>query len=280
MKFFTKIFGSGKSENKKNVDPYKINSDIDKIIEESKNISQIKQRLDEKSDALDKLWEKETELIMIGNDYFENKNFTEAEKAFKSLIEMGSKLTHVKEMLIEIYKNQNNDNGISWIKIKIEEQLNDPVDYHYEKMKLNKLKLKYSSDLYTNDEIWSSLQRQLSSTKDFLQHARIRELMTEILLKEKKYKDAVFTIILAYRDEATDSYLMDIRSKRDTYKIYFTKEYIISRIKRTVKKAKYEKLLEDISAIALKHIVNIPKDNMQELKTELNDLLNNSNLKS
>lgn len=280
MNFLKKIFNNDNSDKKEIPDPYKINSDIDKIIEESKDIYQIKQRLDEKSNALNNLWKKETELIKIGNDYFENQNFTEAENAFKSLIEMGSKLTHVKEMLIEIYKNQNNDNGISWIKIKIEEQLNDPVDYHYEKMKLNKLKLKYSSDLYTNDEIWSSLQKQLSSTKDFLQHARIRELMTEILLKEKKYKDAVFTIILAYRDEATSSYLMDTRFNPEIYKRYLTKEYMTGRIKRVVKKAKYEKLLNDIVDITLKHIINIPKDNMQELKTELNDLLNNSNLKS
>jgi lipopolysaccharide biosynthesis regulator YciM len=280
MGLFKKIFSNRYSEKEKEVDPYKVNSNFDNIIKESKDISVIKNKLYERNDALNKLWEKETELLNIGNEYYKNQNYSEAEKAFKQLIEIGSKRAVAKEMLIKVYKAQNDKNGISWIKEKIEEQLNDPVDYHYEKSKLNKLKLKYSSDLYTNDEIWSSFQKQLSSTKDFNQYARIRELMTEILLKEKKYKDAVYTIILAYRDEATGFFLMDIQLNSENYKRYFTKEYITGRIKRVVKKAKYEKLLDDIAEISLKQIINIPKDNMQELKSELSDLLNKFNLKS
>lgn len=275
-----KLFSIKKSENKKTIDPYKINTDLDKIINESEDISQIKQKIEERTNALNNFWEKENEFIKIGNKHFESENYSEAEKVFKQLIEAGSKRSDVKEMLIQIYKMKNDNNGISWIKNKIEEQLNDPVDYHYEKSKLNKLKIKYSSELYTNDEIWSSFQKQLASIKDFNQQARIRELMTEILLKEKKYKDAVYTIILSYRDEVTGSYLMDIQLNSENYKRYFTKEYIIGRIKRVVKKAKYEKLLDDISEITLKQIINIPKDNMQELKSELNDLLNKFNLKS
>ena len=280
MGLFKKIFSNRYSEKEKEVDPYKVNSNFDNIIKESKDISVIKNKLYERNDALNKLWEKETELLNVGNEYYKNQNYSEAEKAFKQLIEIGSKRTVAKEMLIKVYKAQNDKNGISWIKEKIEEQLNDPVDYHYEKSKLNKLKLKYSSDLYTNDEIWSGFQKQLSSTKDFNQYARIRELMTEILLKEKRYKDAVYTIILAYRDEATGFYLMDIQLNSENYKRYFTKEYITGRIKRVVKKAKYEKLLDDIAEISLKQIINIPKDNMQELKSELSDLLNKFNLKS
>ena len=273
MSFFKKIFNSKKTDNKEMLDPYKINSDMDKIIEESKDISQIKQKLDEKNNALNNLWEKETELLKIGNDNFDNENYSEAEKSFKELIEIGSKRTVVKEMLIKIYKKQNNDNGISWIKSKIEEQLNDPIDYHYEKSKLNRLKLKYASDLYTDDEIWSSFQKQLSVTNDFRQHSSIRELMTEILLKEKRNKDAVYTIILAYRDEAMSSYLMDTQLNSENYKRYYSKDYIIGKIKKVVKKSKYEQIINEIAELTLKQIIKLPKDNMKELKTELNNLL-------
>jgi len=274
MKFLKKIFGGINSENKKTTDPYKINSDLDKIIDESKDISQIKQKIEERSSALNNFWERETELLKIGNQHFESENYSEAEKVFKQLIEAGSKRSDVKEMLIQIYKKMNDNNGISWIKSKIEEQLNDPIDYHYEKSKLNRLKLKYASDLYTNDEIWSSFQKQLSVTNDFRQHSSIRELMTEILLKEKRNKDAVYTIILAYRDEAMSSYLMDTQLNSENYKRYYAKDYIIGRIKKVVKKAKYEQSIEEIAELTLKQIVKLPKDNMQELKTELNNLLN------
>lgn len=275
MKLSNKIFGSVKPDNDKINDPYKANSDLDKILNESKDLSEIKQKIQERNNVLNNFWEKESELLKVGNEYFENKNYTEAAKIFKQLIETGSKRTDIKEKLISIYKIQNEIDGINWIKIKIEEQLNDPIDYHYEKSKLNKLKLKYFSNLYTNDEIWYSFQKLLSNTNDFNQHAKIRELMTEILLKEKRYKDAVYTILLALRDEATGSYLMDIQLNSENYKRYFSKEYIISRIKRTVKKAKYEKLLDKISDLTLRHIIKIPKDNMQVLKSELSELLKN-----
>lgn len=274
MNLLKKIFNSGKSDNKKMTDPYKINPDFDKIIEKSKDISQIKQKLDEKNNALNNLWEKETEFLRIGNELFENKNYIEAEKLFKQLIEIGSKRSDVKEILIKVYKNQNDDGGISWIKSKIEEQLNDPVDYHYEKSKLNKLKMKYASDLYTNDEIWSSFQKQLSATNDFRQHSIIRVLMSEILLQEKRNKDAVYTIILSYRDEAMSSYLMDTQLNSENYKRYYSKDYIIGRIKKVVKKANYEKIIDDIAEITLKQIMKLPNDDTQELKTELNNLLN------
>lgn len=280
MEFYKKIFGIRNTENKKTIDPYKINSDLDKIIDESKDISQIKKKIEVRSSALNNFCEREIELLKIGNQHFESENYSEAEKVFKQLIEAGSKRSNVKEMLIQIYKKMNDHNGISWIKSKIEEQLNNPIDYHYEKSKLNKLKIKYASDLYTNDEIWASFQKQLSNTKDFIQHAKIRDSMTEILLKEKRFKDAVYTSILAYRDEATGSYLMDTQLNSENYKRYFSKDYVAGRIKRVIKKAKYEKLLNSISELALKQIIKIPKDNMQELKTELNDLLNEYNSKS
>lgn len=274
MNLFKRIFNKEKPDNKEILDPYKINFNFNKIIEESKDISQIKQKLDEKSNALNNLWAKETELLKIGNEHFKNQRYTEAEKVFKKLIEIGSKRTDVKEMLIKIYKNQKDDNGISWIKSKIEEQLDDPKDYHYEKSKLNKLKLEYASDLYTNDEIWSSFQKQLSATNDFRQHSGIRVLMSDILLKEKRNKDAVYTIILSYRDEAMSSYLMDTQLNSENYKRYYSKDYIIGRIKKVVKKAKYEKIIEEIAELTLKQIIQLPKDNLQELKTELNNLLN------
>jgi lipopolysaccharide biosynthesis regulator YciM len=271
-----KLFGNNVTEKNKLSNPYESNSELKKLINDSDDFDRMKTKIQENSKAQNNFWKKEDELLNRGNEYFDKQKYKEAENIFRQLVEIGSKRSDVKETLIKIFRINNDKDGITWIKNKIEEQLNDPIDYHYEKSKLNKLKIKYSSDLYTNDELWGSFQKQLLNTNDFNQHSSIRSLMTEILLKEKNYKDAVFTILMSYRDEAFASYLMDTKLNSENYKRYFSKEYISGRIKRTVKKAKYEKLLNSISDLALKQIIKIPKDDMRELKIELVNLLNSS----
>jgi hypothetical protein len=275
--FLKKLFGNNVNENNKLSNPYESNSDLKKLINESDDFEEIKKKIQENSKVQNDFWKKEDELLNRGNECFYKQEYKEAENIFRQLVEIGSKRSDVKEILIKVFKINNDKDGIIWIKNKIEEQLNDPIDYHYEKSKLNKLKIKYSSDLYSNDELWASFQKQLSNTNDFNQHSSIRSLMTEILLKEKKYKDAIFTILMSYRDEAIASYLMDINLNSENYKRYFSKDYISGRIKRTVKKAKYEKLLDSISELALKQIIKIPNDDMRELKKELVNLLNSTN---
>lgn len=273
MNFLKKIF---KEKNKTTLPlnaPYKKNSNLDEILDSTNDFSKISKKIKEQNKTMNDFWANETKMIKTATELYKKKNYEESEKLFKELVESGSKLTIAKENLIKIYKRLNNSDGIEWIKEKIEEQLKDPVDYHHEKSKLNKLKMKYALDFYTYDELWSSFQKQIASNSNFSEHSNIRVHMAEIFLKEEKFKDAIFTIIMAYRDEAMSSYLMDIKLNSENHKRYFDKEYIVDKIRRTVEKTKYKNNIEKIAELVLKQIILIPNDDIGQLKNELIELL-------
>ena len=98
-----------------------------------------KQRLQYKQN----FWSFEDELLDFAKKQFELKNLELAEQCFKYLVNIGSKSAKVKEYLVKIYKKTGDKRGLSWIKYKINNQLNEPEDFHNQKVKLGKLIEKY-----------------------------------------------------------------------------------------------------------------------------------------
>lgn len=88
-------------------------------------------------------WSFEDKLLEFAKVQFDLKEFDLAEQCFRYLVNIGSKSAKVKEYLVRIYRKKSDNKGLNWVKQKISNQLNEPEDFHNQRMKLLKLKEKY-----------------------------------------------------------------------------------------------------------------------------------------
>lgn len=220
----------------------------------------------------DNYWDFERVLLEEGSKYL-NKNKVEvAELCFEYLINIGSKFPIVKEQLIKIYNENNNEKKLKWIFDKIEEHLNEEQDYHQFKKKISTLKIKYGKKYFTNDQIWAGFNKRLQ-IKDFNEHAKIYSEMSEFLLQEKKYKDAVLFAILSYIAEAQYRYILDHSINTNSFNYYKDLDKIKNRMSSILKKTKYDSYSDNLSELILSYISQIPNAKYDELKQGLSDLL-------
>lgn len=250
--------------------PYHGNENLINDLLSNENMAEnILPLIKEHNKGKENFWELEKTLLEFANQQFESENIELAEKCYRYLVEIGSKLAQVKEKLIDIYKNTENQEGLKWIRNQIEEQLNNLKDFHHQKSKLLRLKTKYMEFLYTKDEAWASFNKQLCQTDNLNEHAAIYEEMSKFLLTEKKNKDAVLMNIFALRAEALQTYLMDQSLNSNFFEKYMSEQIINGRIAGVLRKAKLSNRNKEITTTIINYFSTFPNDDFKQFKEQL-----------